>query len=113
MQNDLSFCIYDAYPVSEGHCLIIPCRHISSFSDASWDEKASLLSNMEEARKLINDAFNPQGFNIGINDGAVAGQTVAHMHIHLIPRYTGDVENPEGGIRWIFPEKALYRGIDD
>jgi diadenosine tetraphosphate (Ap4A) HIT family hydrolase len=108
VRDELSFCIHDAYPVSKGHCLIIPVRHISSFFEANEVEKLSLMNVLEMAKHRIEQTHNPQGFNIGINDGAVAGQTIPHLHIHLVPRYTGDVEKPEGGVRWIFPEKALY-----
>jgi diadenosine tetraphosphate (Ap4A) HIT family hydrolase len=109
VRDELSFCIYDAYPVSKGHCLIIPARHISSFFESNEVEKLSLMNVLGMAKHRIEQTHNPQGFNIGINDGPVAGQTIPHLHIHLIPRYHGDVEKPEGGVRWIFPESALYR----
>ena len=108
IEDELSFCIYDGYPVSEGHCLIIPNRHISSFFEASREEKMSLFNILDLAKEHIDKKFSPQGFNIGINDGPAAGQTVPHLHIHLIPRYQDDAEDPRGGIRLIFPGKANY-----
>lgn len=106
--NSDSYCILDAYPVSKGHALVIPSRHIQSLFDATKLEKSSLLELLDIARSKIDEKYAPDGYNIGVNEGAAAGQTVAHLHIHLIPRYNGDVEKPEGGIRWIFPEKAAY-----
>ena len=98
----------DGYPLSRGHTLIIPERHVPSFFEASADEKADLFRLVELCRNDLVESYRPAGFNIGINDGAAAGQTVMHLHIHLIPRYAGDKADPRGGIRWIFPDKADY-----
>jgi len=100
--------IRDAYPVSPGHSLIIPLRHIRSFFDLTAEERSALLSLLDAARAGLDSEFQPAGYNIGINDGPAAGQTIAHLHIHLIPRYPGDRADPRGGIRWIFPDKADY-----
>lgn len=100
--------ILDGFPISPGHTLIIPRRHISSLFEASEEEKAALFALVTEARELLLRDRQPDGFNIGINDGAAAGQTVMHLHIHLIPRYLGDMPDPRGGVRWIFPDKAAY-----
>ncbi len=100
--------IRDGYPVSKGHTLIIPKRHVESFFDCNPDEKADILRALEETKVALDKEFSPDGYNIGINDGTAAGQTVMHLHIHLIPRYKGDSEDPRGGVRWIFPEKARY-----
>lgn len=100
--------IYDGYPVSPGHCLIIPKRHIASFFEATREEQTAILDLLAEMRAVLQKENNPDGFNIGINDGSAAGQTVMHLHIHLIPRYAGDVPDPRGGVRWIFPDKAAY-----
>jgi diadenosine tetraphosphate (Ap4A) HIT family hydrolase len=108
IENDLGVVIYDNYPVSKGHALIIPKRHISSLSEAKTPEVIALFSLIDEAKKVLVERYKPTGFNIGINDGASAGQTVMHLHIHVIPRYQGDQEDPRGGVRWIFPEKAKY-----
>lgn len=100
--------IYDGYPVSPGHCLIIPKRHIASFFEATREEQLSLLDLLAKMQEILVKERNPDGFNIGINVGEAAGQTVMHLHIHLIPRYAGDQPDPRGGVRWIFPEKADY-----
>lgn len=100
--------VRDAYPVSPGHTLIIPKRHIGSFFELSADERHDLLALLDSAKAELDQEFKPQAYNIGINDGAAAGQTVAHLHIHLIPRYEGDRPDPRGGVRWIIPEKADY-----
>lgn len=98
----------DGFPISPGHTLIIPKRHIGSFFDLFPDERTDLLKLLDVAKKEADKKFTPQGYNIGINDGAAAGQTVPHLHIHLIPRYLGDRVDPRGGVRWIIPEKADY-----
>lgn len=100
--------IRDGYPVSEGHTLIIPRRHIASFFDLSGPERTSMLKLLDQAKHQLDQVHSPAGYNIGINDGPAAGQTVAHLHIHLIPRYAGDQPDPRGGVRWVIPEKADY-----
>lgn len=106
--NHLAFSIPDAFPVSEGHALIIPKRHIVSLFDATPEEITALHILMSRVREHLCSVYHPDGFNIGINDGEAAGQTVMHLHIHLIPRYRGDVADPRGGVRWINPLKADY-----
>jgi len=108
LETELSIVIFDAFPVSEGHTLIITKRHIESIFDATREEQIDLLANLEEAKKILDKKFSPDGYNIGINDGESAGQTVMHLHTHLIPRFSGDKEQAKGGVRWIFPEKANY-----
>lgn len=98
----------DAYPISPGHTLIIPKRHVSSLFELNEQERQDLFQALSRAKDLLLSDLNPNGFNIGINDGVAAGQTVLHLHVHLIPRYIGDVADPRGGIRWIFPDKAKY-----
>ena len=100
--------IRDGYPVSPGHTLIIPKRHVSSFFELSAEEFSALHPVLERAKIGIDHEFSPKSYNIGVNDGPAAGQTVFHLHIHLIPRYEGDVPDPRGGVRWIFPDKADY-----
>jgi diadenosine tetraphosphate (Ap4A) HIT family hydrolase len=107
-RNDSSIAFRDAYPVTPGHTLVIPRRHVSSFFDTTPEERTSMLELLEAAKQQIQSEFDPAGYNIGINDGAAAGQTVGHLHIHLIPRYPGDQPDPRGGIRWVIPEKADY-----
>lgn len=98
----------DGYPISPGHTLVIPKRHISSFFGTTAEERSELFSMLDWCREELIARYNPAGFNIGINDGQPAGQTVMHLHIHLIPRYLGDKPDPRGGVRWIFPAKADY-----
>jgi diadenosine tetraphosphate (Ap4A) HIT family hydrolase len=106
--NDNTLAIRDGFPVSLGHTLIVPRRHIASFFEATREEQMSMFDLLAEMRQRIQAEHNPDGFNIGINDGTAAGQTVMHLHIHLIPRYYGDMLDPRGGVRWIFPDKAGY-----
>ncbi len=106
-QNEHVITIRDGYPVSLGHTLIIPIRHISSIFEATEEEQIALLQALTQAKNELSH-YTPDGYNIGINDGEAAGQTVMHLHIHLIPRYTGDCIDPRGGVRWIFPESAVY-----
>ena len=98
----------DAFPVSPGHTLIIPRRHVASFFDVTDAERADLMSLLAVARDSLDREFRPAGYNVGINDGTAAGQTVPHLHIHLIPRYVGDCEDPRGGVRWVLPARAAY-----
>ncbi len=106
--NELALVIRDGFPVSKGHTLIIPKRHVSSWFDTSADERIALFTLLDQAKLILDNEFKPDSFNIGINDGVAAGQTVPHLHIHLIPRYKGDQEDPRGGVRWIIPGKAKY-----
>lgn len=108
LSNSLGMVIRDGYPISPGHTLVIPQRHIGSFFELEPEERNSLLSLLEESKRRLDKEYQPDGYNIGINDGPSAGQTVPHLHIHLIPRYSGDQADPRGGIRWIIPEKANY-----
>lgn len=108
LANDTAVALFDAYPVSPGHALIIPKRHIGSFFLATASERADLLALLEDMKRQIELTVAPDGYNIGINDGPAAGQTVPHLHIHIIPRYSGDVDDPRGGVRWVLPEKAAY-----
>ncbi len=98
----------DAYPVSPGHTLVIPRRHVTSFFDLTAAERESLFVLLDSAKRRLDEEMKPSAYNIGINDGPAAGQTVPHAHIHLIPRYAGDVTDPRGGVRWIFPKRADY-----
>ena len=108
VENEHAFWIRDGFPVSPGHSLIIPKQHLGSFFDATADEHAALLGLLSQAKATLATELHPDGYNIGINDGAAAGQTVPHLHIHLIPRFNGDIADPRGGVRWVIPEKADY-----
>lgn len=107
-ENEHAVLILDGFPVSPGHSLVIPKRHVGSFFEITDIERAALFKLLDRAKALVSDLHQPDGFNIGINDGAAAGQTVPHLHIHLIPRYDGDLADPRGGVRWVIPDKADY-----
>ncbi|MFG6469278.1 HIT family protein [Roseateles sp. BYS87W] len=107
-QNEYAVWVRDGFPVSRGHSLVIPRRHLASFFETSGDERTALMTLLDTARAAAIAEFQPAGFNIGVNDGVAAGQTVTHLHIHLIPRYAGDVPDPRGGVRWVLPEYADY-----
>lgn len=98
----------DGFPVSEGHCLIIPKRHVNSIDELSDVELKDLYAVLHQTKILLIETYMPDGFNIGINEGEAAGQTVPHLHIHLIPRYEGDVVCPRGGVRGVIPDKKNY-----
>lgn len=106
--NEHAVAFYDGFPVTPGHTLIVPRRHIASFFEATGDELAAMFELAARMRGLLMEERRPDGFNLGVNDGAAAGQTVMHLHLHLIPRYAGDTEDPRGGVRWIMPVKAPY-----
>ena len=106
--NLFGIVIRDGFPISEGHTLIIPKRHIGSFFELNTMERDAMFNLLDQEKAVLTDKHNPDGFNIGINDGPAAGQTIAHLHIHLIPRYEGDLPDPRGGVRWIIPSKAKY-----
>lgn len=108
LSNSTAFAIYDKYPVSPGHALIIPRRHVGSFFETTPDERADLLTLLDSMRRVVIETFEPAAFNIGVNDGPAAGQTVPHLHMHLIPRYSTEREDPRGGVRWVIPAKAKY-----
>ena len=107
-ENELAVVVRDAFPVSPGHTLIIPRRHVRSFFDLTGDERTAMLTLLDSAKAELESEVHPDGYNIGINDGPAAGQTVAHVHLHLIPRYSGDSPDPRGGVRWVLPIKAKY-----
>lgn len=106
--SDLSLAFFDGFPVSKGHALIIPRRHVASFFDLSDAEKQDMLSLLDQVKSVVEDRYHPDGYNIGINVNEAAGQSVFHVHMHLIPRYKGDVANPKGGVRGVIPSKQSY-----
>lgn len=107
-ESDLFFMIYDAFPVSLGHILIISKSLKETFFDLDKNERNELPKMIQSARDLIEVKFKPDGYNIGMNCGKTAGQTVMHFHCHVIPRYKGDIENPAGGVRGVIPNKMKY-----
>ena len=109
--NEYGVVIRDGFPISPGHTLIIPRAHVGSFFGLNQSVRDALLQLLEQAKVGLDQQFKPDGYNIGINDGTSAGQTVPHLHIHLIPRYLGDLSDPRGGVRWIIPDKAVYWNV--
>lgn len=107
-ETDLVLGLWDRYPVSPGHALLIPRRHVTDWFDADPAIQLALISALPMARASIEKEHSPNGFNIGINVGQPAGQTVFHLHVHLIPRYKGDRDDPRGGVRHVMPDKANY-----
>jgi len=102
------FVIKDAFPVSPGHTLIISKALKKNYFDLSIEEKEELVRLIEVVKNMIEKEFSPDGYNIGMNCGKAAGQSIMHFHCHVIPRYNGDMENPKGGVRYCIPEKGLY-----
>lgn len=108
LDHRLAYSARDSFAVSPGHTLVIPRRHVASFFELAPEEVQACMDLICEEKKLLDEEFQPDGYNIGVNIGASAGQSIFHVHIHVIPRYTGDVENPQGGVRHVLPEKAHY-----
>ena len=108
LENEFAYARYDHNPVNEGHMLFITKRHTIDFFGTTEEERKALFDLIFEAKKLLDEKYHPTGYNIGMNCGASAGQSVFHIHIHLIPRYDGDVPNPRGGIRGVIPSKQNY-----
>jgi diadenosine tetraphosphate (Ap4A) HIT family hydrolase len=107
-ENEHAVWILDLHPVSPGHSLIVSKRHIESFFETPPAEREAILSLLDQAREHVSRNHAPAGYNIGVNEGPAAGQIVPHLHVHLIPRFTGDRKNPRGGVRWVIPDKADY-----
>lgn len=98
----------DGFPLAEGHTLVIPRRHVASLFDLPDEERAAVWALVAQVRERLAAELAPDGFNVGLNDGVAAGQTVMHAHVHIIPRRVGDVADPRGGVRWVLPAKATY-----
>ena len=109
-ENDLAYASYDSYPVSDHHCLIIPKRHIKDYFDMTNDELIACNDLIQIVKnEVLSKDINVKGFNVGTNAGKIAGQSIMHCHIHLIPRREGDVDNPQGGVRSVIPNKQHYK----
>ncbi len=108
LDTDLVLGLWDGYPVSPGHALLVTRRHVASWFDATNDEQHALTAAIAEAKRVIEKTHCPDGYNVGFNVGEVAGQTVFHLHLHVIPRYKGDTPQPRGGVRGVIPGKASY-----
>ncbi|MTI64980.1 MAG: HIT family protein [Firmicutes bacterium] len=110
LENELAYAIFDKYPVSKGHMLIIPKRHFQSFFEASKEEILAIYDLIHKCKRLLEEKYNPDGYNIGVNVNEEAGQTIMHLHVHIIPRHKGDVSDPRGGIRNLKPQLVPYKG---
>lgn len=98
----------DGFPIAQGHTLVVPRAHIASLFDVDAATYRAIWDLVDEVRADLQERLRPDGFNIGLNDGEAAGQTVMHAHVHVIPRFDGDVDDPRGGVRWVIPHKARY-----
>lgn len=108
ISNEYAYARYDKYPVTEGHLLIIPYRHVNSYFDTTKEEKDAILDLIEQSYEFLEKENKADGYNVGINVGEAAGQTVMHLHVHLIPRFIGDMDDPRGGVRGVIPGRQKY-----
>ena len=108
LEGQFCFAAWDRHPASPGHFLVVPYRHVADYFDINDEEREELWRLVAEGKKMADAQHNPDGYNIGINVGIWAGQSIPHLHIHVIPRYRGDVENPKGGVRGVIPGSKLY-----
>jgi len=106
--NELAIAFPAGFPVSRGHTLVVPRRHEPDFFALSADEQAAMVALVNPVRAVLGERYAPDAYNIGVNAGKAAGQTIQHAHLHVIPRYAGDVAEPRGGVRWVLPETARY-----
>jgi diadenosine tetraphosphate (Ap4A) HIT family hydrolase len=109
LESQYTYSVYDKFPVSKGHALILPKRHCADYFELTLEEQSACWSMVNTVKQILMQKFNPDGFNVGINVNKEAGQTIPHVHIHLIPRYKGDVKDPEGGVRGVIPEMRMYK----
>lgn len=108
LQNGLAYVLEDRFPVNPGHLLLIPHRHVADFFQLDAAEQTALLELLQQGKAYLDRQYQPAGYNIGVNVGEVAGQTIGHVHVHLIPRYHGDTPNPRGGVRGVIPARQAY-----
>ncbi|WKZ11956.1 MAG: HIT family protein [Gammaproteobacteria bacterium] len=107
-RSDLVLGLWDGFPVSRGHALLVTRRHVANWFEATTDEQQALTSAIAEVKREIEKTHRPDGYNVGFNAGEAAGQTVFHLHVHVIPRYAGDTPEPRGGVRGVIPGKGAY-----
>ena len=112
-ENEYAYVKEDAYPVSKGHLLIISKRHVSDWFSLTDAEQNAINDLLRTAKEYLDETYHPDGYNAGINCGEAAGQTIFHFHMHVIPRYAGDVENPRGGVRGVISAKQDYSAYPD
>lgn len=108
-ESPLAVALRDEFPVNPGHTLVVPRLHVASWFDAPPEERKALMALVDTVKAALDNDRHPDGYNIGINVGAAAGQTVMHLHVHVIPRFAGDVDDPTGGVRFVIPSRGNYR----
>ena len=108
LENSLAFAIYDTWPVNKGHMLIIPKRHYPSLFESTGEELAAIWDLVMQGKELLDAMYKPDGYNVGVNAGIASGQTIMHVHLHLIPRFFGDMDDPLGGVRGVIPARQKY-----
>ncbi len=108
IDGTLVYVRYDKYPVSKGHCLIVPKRHVETWFKMTKEKQVEAFELIEKVKTMLDEKYAPDGYNIGMNCGETAGQTIPHAHIHLMPRYQGDMQSPRGGVRGVIPGKQSY-----
>ena len=108
LESESAYAMFDKFPVTKGHMLIIPKVHVSDYFELDVKTKNSLTELLDKSKIFLDETYSPDGYNTGINAGEAAGQTVWHVHVHLIPRYSGDTENPAGGVRGVIAYKMQY-----
>ncbi len=108
IENELAYGIFDKFPATKGHMLFIPKRHVANFFDITKEEREAIFDLVEEGKKMLDEKYNPDGYNVGVNVNKSGGQTVFHVHVHLMPRFNGDVIDPTGGVRGAIPKYMKY-----
>lgn len=108
LENKIFYARWDNFPVNKGHAEVAPKKHVESFFELTKKDTSQMFEFVKEVKKIIDKKFKPDAYNIGINDGKESGRTINHLHVHIIPRYKGDVKNPKGGVRNIIPGKGKY-----
>ena len=108
LENELAYGIFDKFPATKGHMLFIPKRHVANFFDITKEEREAIFDLVEEGKKMLDEKYNPDGCNVGVNVNQSGGQTVFHVHVHLMPRFNGDVIDPTGGVRGAIPKYMKY-----
>lgn len=108
LDDELAYALRDAYPVSPGHTLVICKRHVATYFNATPQEREAIWAAVEQVKADLDATVQPDGYNVGFNAGPAAGQTVMHLHVHVIPRFVGDTKDPRGGVRGVIPSKQKY-----